>query len=68
VENRRWGDVEREELEVWKFDGCEPSVILCAVGEDGTKRTESEVDASFSPKKPHHKTNAEQPRGLLAIS
>ena len=50
VENRRWGDVEREELEVWKFDGCEPSVILCAVGEDGTKRTESEVDASFSEK------------------
>jgi hypothetical protein len=32
VENRRWGDVEREELEVWKFDRCEPSVILCAVG------------------------------------
>jgi hypothetical protein len=25
-------------------------VILCAVGEDGTKRTESEVDASFSEK------------------
>ena len=41
MENRRWGDVEREELEVWKFDGCEPSVILCAVGEDGTKRTEN---------------------------
>jgi hypothetical protein len=31
VENRRWGDVEREELEVWKFDGCEPSVI-CGEG------------------------------------
>jgi hypothetical protein len=67
VENRRWGDVEREELEVWKFDGCEPSVICVLLGK-GTKRTESEVDASFSPKKPHHKTNAEQPRGLLAIS